>query len=354
MIVISLFRNRPVNKGDITPKVSFIITAYNEEKGIQAKIENTLLQDYPKENFEIIIASDCSTDQTDEIVKSYESKGVRLIRAPERRGKEGTQKLAVEASSGEILVFSDVATILDSNGVKNIVKNFNDPTVGCVSSTDRFIDPDGKIGGEGAYVRYEMFLRSLETKVNTVVGLSGSFFAARREVCWDWAVDMQSDFNTLMNSVKMGLRGILDSNSIGYYKNILDEKKEFERKIRTILRGISVFKKNIELLNPFKYHFFSWQIFSHKFDRWFVPFTLITLFLSNVFLAKYSFFYGTICILQAFFYGLACLGTLKPHLLKKPFIKIPNFFLMVNLAILISWYKFIFGKRVLFWTPSER
>ena len=220
LALVGIFRRDEIFKGNITPMVSFIITAYNENKRIKDKIENTLKLNYPKKKLEIIVASDCSTDGTDEIVNSYNFCGVRLVRAEERRGKENAQKCAVNAASGEILVFSDVATILRSDAVSNIVKNFNDRTVGCVSSLDKFIDNDGNVSGEGAYVRYEMFLRSLETKVNTLVGLSGSFFAARREVCRNWATDLQSDFNTLLNSVKLGLRGVSDPESIGYYKNM--------------------------------------------------------------------------------------------------------------------------------------
>ncbi|MFV9645052.1 MAG: glycosyltransferase family 2 protein [Desulfobacterales bacterium] len=262
------------------PSVSFIITAYNEEKRIKQKIENSLTQDYPKEKLEIIIASDCSSDKTDEIVRSFEDKGIKLVRAPERKGKENAQKHAVDAASGEILVFSDVATILRPNAITNIVKNFSDPTIGCVSSEDKFIDKDGNVSGEGAYVKHEMFLRKLESKVNTLVGLSGSFFAARREICKDWAIDLQSDFNTLLNSIKLGLKGISDPNSIGYYQNIADEKKEFNRKARTVLRGISVLMRNFSLLNPIKYGLFSWQLFSHKLCRWFVPFFLIIAFMA--------------------------------------------------------------------------
>ena len=138
--IISFFANRTVHKGNIFPKVSFIIAAYNEQNRIKEKVENTLTQDYPMEKLEVIVVSDCSTDGTNEIVRSYESKGVLLIRAPEREGKEAAQKIAVERSSGEIIVFSDVATLLETNGISNIVQNFNDPTVGCVSSVDRFVD----------------------------------------------------------------------------------------------------------------------------------------------------------------------------------------------------------------------
>src|SRR5262245_22842289 len=184
--VISLARTRRVEKADISPSVTFIITAHNEEKRIADKLENTLKLAYPHSKLEILVASDCSTDRTDEIVKSYGDRGIQLVRASVRKGKEAAQSLAVAVAKGEILVFSDVATILPERAMSNIVKNFHDRTVGCVSSVDRFVDQHGRASGEGGYVKYEMYLRALETRVNSLVGLSGSFFAARREVCQDW------------------------------------------------------------------------------------------------------------------------------------------------------------------------
>ena len=354
LMILSIFVNDIVKKGDFKPNVSFIITAYNEEKRIKGKIENTLKQDYPREKLEIIVASDYSTDRTDEIAKSYRSLGVTLVKAPERKGKENAQKYAVEAASGEILVFSDVATMLEPDGISKVVKNFSDPTVGCVSSVDRFLDPDGRISGEGAYVKYEMFLRNLETKIGSLVSLSGSFFAARKEVCQNWSVDLQSDFNTLLNSIKIGLRGISDPDSIGYYKNIRDESKEFERKVRTVLRGISVFMRGLPLLNPFKYGVFSWQLFSHKLCRWMVPFALIVAFVSNVFLTSYSAFYLWTFILQLVFYAFALGGVWITFFSRKYFLKIPSFFILVNLSILMAWYLYFKGERLRAWEPSRR
>src|SRR5215203_4132205 len=167
LMLIGLVRDRPIKKAPFQPTVSFIITAYNEEKRIREKLLNTLEQDYPRDLFDLVVASDCSTDRTDDLVREFESSGVRLIRARTKGGKEAAQKLAVESSSGEILVFSDAATMLEPTATTTIVRNFADSTVGCVSSVDRFIDTDGTVSGEGAYVRYEMWLRRLETHVNT-------------------------------------------------------------------------------------------------------------------------------------------------------------------------------------------
>lgn len=355
LLVLSYSRNHKVERDlGYCPKVSFIVTVHNEEKRIEDKITNTLALDYPKDKLEIIFASDASTDATDEIVSSR--KELKLVKSSKRKGKEYAQKCAIDESRGEILVFSDVATILQKDSIRNIVANFADDLVGCVSSVDRFIEENGSLSGEGAYVRYEMFLRGLESKVNTLVGLSGSFFAARRVVCNNWAVDLQSDFNTVLNSMRLNLRGILDPNTPGYYKNIADEKKEFDRKVRTVLRGISVMSKNLSLLNPLKYGLFSLQLVSHKLCRWFVPLFLVTAFLSNAFLLFSGQIYLVSFLLQIIFYLLAGAGILFSEKFKKvsKLFRIPYYFMMANFAIGAAWWKFFRGQRAVFWQPSER
>lgn len=359
---LSVFRRQETARDEnYCPKVTLIITVHNEEKRIKDKIKNTLALDYPRENLEILFASDASTDGTDEIVRSHES--LRLVRSPERRGKESAQKRAIEQAAGTILVFSDVATVLDKDGLRKIVANFADEKVGCVSSEDKLVDSDGKPIGEGAYVRYEMLLRNLESRVNTLVGLSGSFFAARMEVCKDWAEDLQSDFNTVLNSVKLGLRGGLDPEALGYYANIADEKKEFDRKVRTVLRGLSVMARNLGLLNPMKYGLFSWQLFSHKICRWLVPLALLCALVSNAFLIRRSLFFQATMALQIIFYGLALLysksaapaadqnrqGNRGARLLQ-----VPYYFVSVNVSILVAWLKYLRGERATFWEPSRR
>jgi glycosyltransferase involved in cell wall biosynthesis len=329
--------------------VSFIITAHNEAARIRDKIENTLAQDYPARALEILVASDCSTDGTDDIVREY-SRRVRLVRAPERRGKEAAQGLAVQSASGEILIFSDVATALARDGVTTMVANFADPSIGCVSSIDRFVDPDGRVSGEGAYVRYEMYMRSLETRVNSIVGLSGSFFAARREVCREWAADRQSDFSTLLRSVEMGLRGVLDTRSAGYYRNIADDRRELERKVRTVVRGIHVLATHARMLNPLRHGLFAWQLASHKLCRWLVPFAMVGAALSNVALLPRHPFYGVTLLLQCAFYAIALAGVRTGA----PRLRLPAYLLRANAAVLLAWHRFARGERIALWNPSDR
>ena len=349
LMAISLVRNRPVLKARASPDVSFIITVHNEADRMAEKLENTLAQSYPADRLEIIVASDCSTDATDAIVASYAPR-VRLVRASERRGKEAAQHLAIAQASGAILIFSDVATALGRTGVAEMVANFSDPTVGCVSGIDRFVGAGGQVSGEGAYVRYEMFLRRLETRVNTLVGLSGSFFAARREVCRRWAADRQSDFSTLLNAVDLGLRGVLDPDAAGYYHDIRDVRREFERKIRTVVRGIAVLSSNVRFLNPIRQPLFAWQLASHKVCRWLVPFAMLGAAFSNALIVPQSMFYQFTLGAQLGFYAAAFVGIVT---CARP-LRIPAYLVVANLAILSAWVRYGRGDRMITWSPSER
>ncbi len=354
LIILTKLRSHRVAKAEITPSLTLIITACNEGTRIREKLENTLKISYPAERLQVLVASDGSTDETNAIVQEFSPQGIELLAFPERQGKENAQKKAVAHARGDVIVFSDVATRIDPDGLKQIASNFADPTVGCVSSVDRVIGKDGQPCGEGAYVRYEMWLRQLESQVSSLVGLSGSFFAARKEVCQDFSGEMQSDFRTVLNSMRMGLRGVSDPKAIGYYPDVADNKKEFNRKVRTVLRGLTVFFKNLEFLNVAHYGLFSYQYFCHKLLRWLVPFCLIFALLANLALALDSVLYFLLLIPHLALYFCAFAGWVRPELLSRQYVKIPLYFLTVNFAILVAWFSYLRGNRMVMWTPSSR
>ena len=343
-------------KSAVFPQITLIITAYNEEKRIRQKLENTLKLAYPKDKMQIIIASDGSTDATNDIVVEYRGKGIELLDVKDRKGKENAQKEAIKIARGDIIVFSDVATILDASGVSEIVANFADPAVGCVSSEDKMLeDESGAPGGEGAYVKYEMWLRGLECAVNSVVGLSGSFFAARKDVCLDFSPKMQSDFRTLLSSMRKGMRGISDPKAIGYYHDIKNKSQEFNRKVRTVIRGLTVFFNNLEFLNVFEFGIFSYQYVCHKLLRWLVPFFLIAALISNCLLAFKGPLFICFLAVQLAFYMAALIGATGENKTSSIIVfKIPLFFVIVNASILVAWVKYLRGDRLTMWKPSER
>lgn len=349
------FRSRPVRKGSLTPSVTLIITAYNEEKRIASKIANSLRLRYPKDKIQILVASDGSTDGTNAIVDGHAKDGVELLAFPERKGKENAQREAVKFAHGEILVFTDVATELEPEGVAAIVSNFADPAIGCVSSEDRLIGKDGRPSGEGFYVRYEMWLRRLESRVNSLVGLSGSFFAARKGVCQNFSPDLQSDFRTVLDSVRLGLRAVIDPEAVGHYRDVAEGKREFDRKVRTVIRGITVFFRHKEFLNIATYGFFSYQYFCHKFLRWSVPLLLLVAYLTNVALCLAgSPLYIATAMGQTAFYLVALWGWRTGAEGRTCLVKVPAYFLAVNASIMVAWWRYFKGVRVVMWAPSER
>jgi len=353
--ILGIFRNTKTSKDLSRFYVTVIITAFNEENLIEHKVKNTIEIDYPKENMQIIVASDGSKDRTNEIVNKFNEYSVELVSIAERKGKENAQREALKHARGEIIVFTDVATTLEKNAIERIVSNFADPSIGCVSSEDRVIGKDGKQSGENFYVRYEMWLRKLESKVGSPVGLSGSFFAARKSVCEDFSSEMDSDFRTLLNSVKRGMRGTVDPEAIGYYQDLSDQRREFERKVRTVLRGLTVFFRNIEFLNVFRYGLFSYELFCHKLLRWLVPFFLIIMFVVNIPLASVSRGFAILLAAQCLFYAIAAIQLFRDMYSSSIlFIKIPIYFVTVNASILVAWFRYLTGQRVLVWTPSER
>ena len=336
------------------PALSLIITVHNEAGRIREKLENTLQVDYPSDLLEIIIASDFSTDETDSIVESYAEKGIRLVRADERKGKEYAQLCAIKESTGKILVFSDVATNIPHDALRYLAARFADPKIGALSSEDQFVSNDGSIVGEGAYVKYEMWLRRLESDRAGLVGLSGSFFAARREVCEDWDICVPSDFNTALNSAKHGLVAITCPEVVGIYQDVKDSSLEYRRKMRTVIRGITAIARHPEVLNPLSMGLFAFQVWSHKIMRWGVPWFMAIFLMLTILLQGQGWVYTFALIAQCIFYGIAIVGWLSLALRQKTLVKIIFFFVQTNLALAQATVSFLSGKRMTVWTPSKR
>ncbi len=336
------------------PRLSLIVTAHNEEARIREKLDNSLELDYPKDLLEIIVASDCSTDQTDAIVESYADRGVRLVRADQRKGKEYAQLCAIREAQGDILVFSDVATRIPREALTKLVSYFADPKVGALSSEDQFISNDGKVVGEGAYVKYEMWLRRLESERAGLVGLSGSFFAARKEVCGQWDIYSPSDFNTALNCAQLGYVAITCPDVVGIYKDVKDPGLEFNRKIRTVIRGMTAVLRHPVVLNPFALGQFAFQVWSHKIMRWAVPWLLLAFAVVTLMLQGQGLIYSLALLAQLAFYGAAIAGWLSEALRDNTLIRIVFFFVQTNLALAYAMVQFALGKRMTVWTPSKR
>ncbi|MFQ5499449.1 MAG: glycosyltransferase family 2 protein [Candidatus Zixiibacteriota bacterium] len=345
---------RTIKRAEIEPAVSLIITAHNEERRLAEKLDNTLALDYPKEKLEIIIVSDASTDRTDEIVRSYAESGVTLLVMEQRGGKHFAQGRGIAAANHDIVVCSDATTFLAPDAVRMMVRNFADPTVGCVSGEDRVKTADVDSAGEGAYVRYEMNLRHLESRAGSLVGVSGCFFSVRKELCSTWYDNMSSDFYVAILTCMRGYRVVAEREAIGSYEVLRDPGREFTRKVRTVVHGMEVLFHLAGILNPFRYGFYSLQMISHKLVRWLVPFCLIGVALSSVLLSSSHPVYIVALVGQGALYLMAVLAHLLPGLGRLSLFKIPLFFLMANMSIMVAWYRYLTGQKYVVWDSTKR
>jgi cellulose synthase/poly-beta-1,6-N-acetylglucosamine synthase-like glycosyltransferase len=352
-IFISIFTNNIVKKADIYPTVTLLITAYNEQKHIARKIENSLSLDYPKDKLEIIVASDGSTDATESIVSTFADRGVHLIRVEGRVGKTECQNLAVKQARGDILVFSDATTRYDRNAIQKLVRNYNDPTVGAVTGAFKYQLPkDSQFGlGNVLYWEYEKFLKKLQTRIRTLTGASGCIYSVRRALYQSLPPDIISDLVEPLAIVAKGYRVVFEPEALAYEDTTVKYGHEFEMRIRVISRGMHGFLFMRKLLNPAKYGIVSFQIFSHKILRWFAPFFLILIFMLNIFLIEKSIF--QICLaVQILFYLSAFIGYLMNRKNKKSkTFTIPFYFCLINIAALIAFLRVLFGHKTIKWEP---
>ncbi len=335
----------------LLPEVTVLVPVHNERATIEAKLANTRALGYRPGALEVVFVSDGSTDGTAEVIAAAEDGRVRLFEVPERAGKAAALNTGLASVTTPIVVFSDASIMLEPDAIRAIVRPFRDPRIGCVSGEDRI---EGG-GGEGLYGRYEMFLRRQESHIHSIVGASGSFYAQRRELCGAFVPNVAPDFLSVLRTVERGYRAVSEPGAVGTMGAVDNPKDEFQRKVRTILRGITTLGSHMRLMNPFRHGLFAFELFSHKLMRWLVPFFLLAMLISSGLLAPGSVVYLVLFALQAAFYGLALAGLANalPRALSMPG-RIAVYFSSVNLATLAAWGKYAMGTRQELWSPSKR
>jgi len=352
--LVSLIRPRNVERGDFEPNVTVIITAYNEEKDIRAKLENTLLIDYPPEKLEILVASDCSSDRTEEIVKEFAEKGVKLHRQIKRLGKTMAQNAAVEKAAGEIILFSDATTMYEKDVLRQMLPGFADKTVGCVAGRLVYVDDSSSGIGKGAqsYWNYETFLKKSESRACSLIGASGCLYAVRKAFYRPMYAEACSDFLIATQFYEQGLRTIFEPAAVCTEETNRQTDKEMKMRVRVISQTFTDLWRNRRMLNPFKSGFFAVELISHKVLRYSVPIFLILLLISSAVLSFDSVFFALIFWLQVGFYLSAFIGwQLEKSGKKTSIFAIPLYFSLANLASLIGFYKFLRGENFAHWEP---
>jgi cellulose synthase/poly-beta-1,6-N-acetylglucosamine synthase-like glycosyltransferase len=356
IVILSALIRRPIRKevrDDVS--VSLIVAAYNEEKIIEDKLNNSLDLDYPSGRLEIMVVSDGSTDGTDSIVRRFADQGVQLLRVEGRRGKTAAQNRAVEVAGGDILVFSDANGMYMKDAIQRLVENFADLSVGGVSGRLVYAKTtSGEEGEEKTYWDIENVLKERESSVGSVLGANGSIYAIRRDLYVPLSSDMISDLVEPLKILERGHRVVYEKLAISM-EDVASVSgglvQAFQRKVRIQTRTIIGLLSCYRLLWFPEYGLVSWQFLSHKILRYLMPFLLLILFMSNLLALRSSLFVVFCFTMQCSFYLFSAIGYFleKAHRKGSKVFSIPWYFVWTHAAAIVSFYRFLRGQRVVVW-----
>jgi cellulose synthase/poly-beta-1,6-N-acetylglucosamine synthase-like glycosyltransferase len=357
--LISLLRPRPplVREPEAWPVISITVPAYNEERAIAATLDALLATDYPADRRQVLVVSDASTDRTDDIVRGYAGRGVELLRVPVRAGKTSAENAAREHRRGDIVVKTDASVRIAPNALKPLIARFSDPEVGVASGRDVSVAQmdSGHNVGESEYVGYEMWVRDLETRVGSIVGASGCFYAILKPLHMTlFPSALSRDFACALNAKEHGYRAVSVREAVCFVPRIQSLRHEYRRKVRTLTRGLETLWFKRKLLNPLRYGLFAWMLASHKLVRWLAPWGLVLAGVGWLLLAVAL---KSVLAAAIFFLPLVLAGAgwYWPEQRRAPLIvSVPAYVVSGIVAALDAWLRALSGELNPVWEPTRR
>jgi len=332
------------------PTVSLLISAYNEEKVIRAKLVNALAQDYPENKYEVCLISDGSTDMTADIGRAMDNPQVVVFDFKKRRGKNAALNDVRRYAKGEIFVFTDANTLYKPDAVAKLVRNFADPEVGLVVGNLNFVSDAGEQVDGGLYWRMENRIKALQSALRSVLVANGSIFAVRTEIMRPLHNDVANDFQTPMEVGGRGYAIVYEPEAVALEKSASDQREEFARKVRIVTRGMTGTSKLLKHIRGRRLFFFV----SHKLLRWFVGYAQLLMLVCSAVLVSRHPVYAIALAGQVILYSSAIVGWCLQRRTTVPKIfQIPFYLCMVNLAAMVASFRFIRGKGFSTWEKAE-
>jgi cellulose synthase/poly-beta-1,6-N-acetylglucosamine synthase-like glycosyltransferase len=354
--LLRLVRRRPVRSAAITPRVTVVISAYNEAAHIEATVRNKLDQDYPPALLDVMVASDGSTDDTDSLLRALARHDSRVsyFRQQPRNGKTAALNALVARAEGEIIVFADANSMFRPDTVRRLVSVFADPEVGYATGCMLYVDPQGSLVGDGctAYMRYENALRALETLAGSIVGVDGGVDAVRRGLYQPMRADQLPDLVLPLNVVEQGRRVVFVPDAVLEEETLTTQGAEYRMRVRVALRAFWALRDKRALLNPLRYPLFSWQLLSHKLLRYmsFLPLTVAAVL--NWLLVGHGWVYDALAALQCCAAALALLAACGPQRLRGfGLARYSYYFLLLNWTSAVAFSRFLRGEKQVLWQP---
>jgi len=352
--LLAVIRARPPHRAVFEPTVTVVIAAYNEADVIEQTVLNKLAQQYPEDKLDVIVVSDGSDDETDQIVNRLAVPGsrVRLIRQEPRQGKTAALNRAVSTADSDIIVFSDANSRYAADAIARLMQPLADNRVGYVTGQMTYTDATGAPAEDGgsAYMRYENSLRRYESRIGSVVGVDGGIDAVRRSLYVPMNPDQLPDFVLPLNIVESGYRVVYEPDAILFEESLASGLSEYRMRVRVALRALWAIWDKRGLLNPVRFPLFSWQLASHKLLRYLGVFPLLLTF--GVALAGAGDKASHLLVTMVFCIGgiAALLGFMDRFRSNKLF-RFLHFFLLLNLSNLVACVRFLKGEKIVVWRP---
>jgi cellulose synthase/poly-beta-1,6-N-acetylglucosamine synthase-like glycosyltransferase len=329
-------RPRLVRAAGVTPSVTVIVAAHDEEDVIARRLENLLALDYPTELLEIVVASDASSDRTDAIVEEFAAREprVRLVRAP-RGGKVAAQNLAVAQTESEVVAFSDANATWAPDALRLLVRAFADPDVAYVCGRLRLERADGT-NREGAYWRFEMWLRAQESLLGSITGGNGSIYAVRRADYIDVDPRFGHDLSLPYKLAQKRRRAVFDTEALASEKPSTDLEDEYRRKVRMFEHGWLMMLTGGFLRGGGPMYLV--ELLSHRILRYATGLLHVVLFAVSIALAREGLVYEVALAVQLAWLVVAALGRLKVPL---PGAALAYYYLLVTWATVVSLVRYL-------------
>lgn len=351
------FAEAPIVTRDWTPSVDLVICAHDEAESIEAKLENALALDYPRDRLAIRVASDGSTDGTVELARRFERQGVQVLDLP-RVGKAAALKAAVSSGNGEILAFSDANSMWRPDALRALVRPLADARVGGVAGDQRYAERSersdaDRADGERAYWQFDRQLKRWQSRAGSAISATGAIYAVRRSLFEPPPPDATDDFMISTGVIARGYRLVFCPEAVAVEPPAERTAGEFRRKVRIITRGLRAVAYRRVLLDPRRFGLYSVELLVHKLWRRlvFVPLGVLVLAIPACWAAGGWLSGLGVGMTVGLVAGVA--GLVHPALARFKPIRLAGYGLMVNAACAIAAFDAARGRRVSLW-ESER
>ncbi|SDL07499.1 Glycosyltransferase, catalytic subunit of cellulose synthase and poly-beta-1,6-N-acetylglucosamine synthase [Catalinimonas alkaloidigena] len=340
------------------PDVTLVVPAYNEMSCLAEKLENSFQLDYPKGKLHFLFVAEGSTDGTQEYLRSIPE--IEVVSGSTRRGKIEAINQAMQRVKTPLVVFSDTNTSLNPDAIRNLVRHYEDPSVGGVAGEKRVqasAEDNAAGAGEGLYWKYESFLKRIDSELQTVVGAAGELFSMRTHLYQPVESDtILDDFIISLRLTGQGYQVVYEPEAYALEKPSFSVAEEMKRKIRISAGGFQSIRRLSHLLNPFRYGLLTFQYVSHRVLRWaVVPFCLIVALVTNFLLAPAVPLYQVLLVAQLAFYTCALVGyLLEQKRLRIKLLFVPFYFSFMNWCVMLGLVRYMKGQQSGIWEKARR